>query len=361
VIRSGPQADLEARARAGLARADYALGRIGADTAVSRLKRIARGLPGSRAAIEARYEAARILAEAGAGGRALEQLRHVVEKGGPQVRERAQPLIARLLPAEMARARERGAPLEAFGLYSRYAGERPAVEVHQQAFRALMDLQALQAARRLIAKERQVRGESVRLRRWEWRLAREYRRARLPEGVEWVDEVLARDPDHPWSARLHVAQLRLLSELGRHGEVLERLSEQTGLPPGETVALRARAHKARGELERAFRLLDEYVRGAENGTLPGPLLGEAGDLAALTGKVYRARDYWVRALEAGVAPWERVQLQALLGVDAVQREDFSEARAYFAGLPEDGVFGQAAAVYSALTPLMRDHLRGQLP
>jgi predicted AAA+ superfamily ATPase len=86
------------------------------------------------------------------------------------------------------------------------------------------------------------------------------------------------------------------------------------------------------------------------------VLAEAGDLAARLDRVYRARHYWVAALEAGVAPWERLQLQALLGVDAVQREDFEGARAFLEGLPAEDEFGRAGRLYASLIPVIRERL-----
>jgi tetratricopeptide (TPR) repeat protein len=361
LLRTGSQVDLEARARAGLARADYALGRVGADRAVRRLVRIAEGLPGSEAAIDARYLAAKILADSGAGGRALKELGYVIERGGPTARRQAREMTRKLLPAEMEAALQQDEAFRVFRLYNRYAGPQPAPAIHEKTFRALMDLEALRAARRLIAEERRVRGGNVRIRRWEWRVARAYRQARRPEGVAWIDGVLSQEGVHPWAEKLRLERIRLLSALDRHEAVLKALERDPGLPRKETAPLRSRAQKAQGDLEKALATLEDVVTQAEVGPLSGALLAEAGDLAARTGRVYRARAYWRRALEAGVEPWQRIQLQALLGVDAVQREDFSGAQAYFAGLPAEGAFAETAGLYASLIPLLREHLRGEMP
>ncbi|MFB6261759.1 MAG: hypothetical protein ABEK42_14070, partial [Thiohalorhabdaceae bacterium] len=69
-----------------------------------------------------------------------------------------------------------------------------------------------------------------------------------------------------------------------------------------------------------------------------------------------ARDYWLRALDAGVPDRERRQLRALLGVDAVQREDFKGAKSHLDDLSGDGVFARAGKLYASLIPLIREQV-----
>ena len=357
VLDARPQADLRARARVGIARTDHALNRIGLEQAVARLEAVARGLPGSQPAREARLMAARMLAEAKRDGAALDQLRPVLARGDATARRRARTLVDRLLPREMAAALDAGEPFRAFRLFNRFAGERPSGTVRDRAFRGLLRLGALQGARRFLTATREDQGDTVQIQRWQWLLARGFRRAGAPVGVGWIDRVLDADPGHPRATALRVERARLLSRLDRHRELLRYLDRHAGLPRAQTAPLRARALKAQGRLKAAFRALDGFARQAPAGALPGPVLAEAGDLAARLDRVYRARDYWVRALEAGVPAWERLQLQALLGVDAVQREDFEGARAYLDGLPADSGFGRAGNLYASLIPVIRERLQ----
>jgi hypothetical protein len=358
VLDAKPQADLRARARAGLIRTDYALERIGLERAVARLKAVAAGLPGSRSAMEARLMAATILAEADRGGDALALLQPVLAHGDRRDRDRARPLVNRLLPREMAAALERDDPWRAYRLFNRFAAQPPAEAVSDRAFRALLRLGALQGARRFLQATRAEQGETLQLQRWQHRLARAFRRVAEPGGVAWIDGVLDANPEHHWAGAMRLERARLLSALDRHDDLLAYLDNQPGLPREATVPLRARARKAGGDLRGAFSVLDDFARqSGEGAALPAPALAEAGDLAARIGRPYRARHYWMRALEAGLPGWQRRQLQALLGVDAVQREDFAGARELLQGLPEETAFGRVAGLYDSLIPMLRERLR----
>ncbi|MEF8794305.1 AMIN domain-containing protein [Thiohalorhabdus sp.] len=356
VLDAQPQADIQARARAGLVRAEHALDRIGLDEAVARLEAVASGLPGSQAAMEARLLAARMLADADRRGKALGQLRAVLKQGSQADRRNARPLADRLLPPQMAAALEAGEPLRAFRLYNRFAGETPSGTVRDRGFRALLRLGALKGARRFLGDAREEQGSTVQIDRWQWLLARAYRKAAAEEGVAWIDQVLERQPGHPRTQGLRLERARLLSRLDRHADLLDFLDRHSKLPRDQTVPLRARAHKAQGDLGEAFSVLDTFAREAPEGALSGSVLAEAGDLGARLGRVYRARAYWLRALKAGVPDWERRQLKALLGVDAVQREDFKGARAHLEGLSADDGFGRAGNLYASLIPLVRERL-----
>jgi uncharacterized protein HemY len=98
---------------------------------------------------------------------------------------------------------------------------------------------------------------------------------------------------------------------------------------------------------------------------PPALLAETGDLAALAGQRYSARAYWERALERGsqedVEPLpqdQREQLWALLGIDAMQREDFAGAEEYLSQASQaEGVFGEAASLYQTLAPVLKERLQ----
>ena len=356
VLDAQPQADLRARARAGLARAQQALDRISLEEALNRLEAVASGLPGSKAAMEARLMAARMLAEADRGGEALSQLYPVLEQGSPADRRDARPLVDRLLPPEMAAALEAGDPFQAFRLYNRFGGDNPSGTVRDRGFRALLRMGALKGARRFLKAARQAQGQTVQTERWQWLLARAYRKMAAPEGVGYMDGVLERRPGHPRERDLRLERARLLARLGRHGDLLSYLDRQSDLPKDQTVLLRARAHKAQGDLSAAFSELNRFAREAPEGALGGSVLAEAGDLAARLDRVYRARDYWLRALDAGVPDWERRQLRALLGVDAVHREDFKGAKSHLDDLSGDGVFARAGKLYASLIPLIREQV-----
>jgi hypothetical protein len=357
VLDAEAQADLAARARAGRTEAEYRLNRLTLDRAVDKLTNIARGLPYSRAAHEARLTAARLLADQDRNGDALEQLGRILRQGAAVDRRRVQSLVNRLLPEEMDKALGEDQPFRAFSLYARFSGPKPAGHTARRAFRALLDLGAYRSARKFLADFAERQGPTIEESRWEWELARAYERAGPPEeGLIWVDEVLGGAPDHPFSSELLLAKARLLNRGGRFGEALALLDRHPDLPATEAAWLRSRALKGSGELEAAYRVLDRHFRTRPTGEIPPVRLAAAGDLAARVGRVYSARDYWQRALDGDLPDWSRSQVRALLGVDAAQRADFEAAREHLEAVGEDGAVGRVAQGYLSLIPLMREQL-----
>ncbi|MFA9461517.1 tetratricopeptide repeat protein [Thiohalorhabdus sp. Cl-TMA] len=350
------QADLRARARAGVVEALHALGEVKTDSAVARLDTIAEGLPYSRAAWEARHTAARLLEGQERYGRALKQLGTLLGQGRPAERKRLRQRVHGLLPRAMRAKLESGAPFEAFKLFNRHAGDPPPPGAGKYATRALLALGALKAARRTLAEYQEAYGETVQSQRWEYEVAQGYREAGDPAGLAWIDGLLADGADHPWKAELGVERARLLAKLDRHEDLLRYVEKTSGLPGADAARLRARAQEALGRPKSAFRTLDGWLRGAAGSGVPGSLYAEAGDLAARVGQVYDARDYWQKALKAGVPDWQVRQLRVLLGVDALHREDFAGVKEYLKDVEGDGAFARTAATYTALMPMIRERL-----
>jgi TolA-binding protein len=354
VIGGNAQADLKARAQAGIVEALHALDEVRTDAAVNRLVEIANSLPLSRAAWEARHAASRLLAGQERYGEALAQLGALSGQGRPPERRRLRQRLDRLLPQAMEAARAEGKPFQAFKQYNRYGGNRPPAEAGRQAFHSLLALGALKAARRTLVQYRDTFGETIQDKRWEYQLAKGYREAGDPAGLAFIDSLLGRDGTHPWAKQLRLERARLLKRTGRHERLLAYLDAHPGLPAEEALPMRAHAHEALGRPAKAYQVLARWDRRSQPQPLPGPVYAEAGDLASRSGQVYDARDYWRKALEAGVPDWQARQLRVLLGVDALQREDFAGVEKYLTEVKGDGAFARAAETYNALVPLIRE-------
>ncbi|HKJ88954.1 MAG TPA: hypothetical protein VKA48_10645, partial [Gammaproteobacteria bacterium] len=317
---------------------------------------IASSLPFSRASWEARQTAARLQEGAKRYGAALTQLGPLLGQGRPPERKRLRKEVDRLLPKAIRAELQDDNPFEGYKLFNRYAGKHPPPQAGRYAFRSLLELGALKAAHRVLDRFRGTYGETIRGKRWEYELARAYRQLGDPAGLDWIDALLDKQPAHPWASRLRLEKARLLKGLGRNGKLLRYLDAHPGLPAQPAGKLRAEALKAEKKPQQAYRALVRLDRGSGSEGLSGPLNAEAGDLAARIGKIYEARDYWKKALKAGVPDWQARQLRALLGVDALQREDFAGAREYLKGVKGDGPFARTAAIYSDLMPLIREQL-----
>lgn len=363
VLQREPEADLTSLARVGMVEARQALGEVTPDAAVAQLDHLARGMPYSEAAVRARRVAARILEEEGERAGALAQLGFVLDQGTPAQRRAVRPQVDRLLPEEMRVALEEGDPFRAYRLYNRYAGSPPGLEVSRLALNTLARLRAFRAAQGVLEQVAPHDAGTVERERLEARLAEAYAEAGAADGVGWIDSVLATNPDHNWTTELRMARARILFQQGAYGAMRDFIAEHEGLAGLEADLLRARSLAREGRPGDGYRVLDNRLGKME--APAAPLLAEAGDLAARAGRPYSARRYWERALAAGeeegreeLPRWQREQLWTLLGIDAMQREDFSGAEQYLEQAANaEGAFGRAASLIQSLEPVLKERLR----
>lgn len=365
VLQREPEADLTSLARVGVVEARHAQDQLAPNAAVAQLDNLARGMPYSEAAVRARRVAARILEDEGERGRALAQLGFVLDEGTPAQRRAVRPQVDRLLPEEMRVALDEGDPFRAYRLYNRYAGSPPSMEVGRIALRTLARLQAFRSAQGVIEQVTAHRAGTVEQERLEGELAEAYGEAGAADGVGWIDSVLITNPDHNWATELRMARARILLQHGAYAALREYLDRHDGLAGLAADRLRADSYERQGRPGEAFRVLDERLKGMQSPA--AGLLAHTGDLAARVGRRYSARAYWERALEAGsgdadererLPRRQREQLWALLGIDAMQREDFAGAQEYLerAGAAE-GAFGRAASLYQSLKPVLKERLQ----